>query len=238
MYWDALTAIATAISMVAFVASAVYVRGQLAALEKARFLEVTNDLFNTWQSTEFVESQLWLLHRLEETTWESFVKTHRADRGEAAFHRVGSFYDRVGTLVRLGLVDEREILSTLGPYAIAVWQKIEPLVKEARRIENSVLFDDFERLLPACHECYVPALGRGGKVNPFSLVQPDDRISQAELKRLLKEGAPLTLLDVRKPDQVARHPETLPGAVRIPPDEVEGRYRELPPDREVVVYCA
>jgi hypothetical protein len=238
MNWNAITAIATVISMIAFVASAIYVRGQLQALEKTRFLEVTNEIFTTWQSAEFMEAQLWLLHRLEETTWEAFVQAHRADRGEAAFHRVGSFYDRVGTLVRRGLIDEKEILSTLGPYAIAVWQKIEPLVREARQLENSVLFDDFEAILPACHECYVPALGREGKVNPFSLSQPGDRISQAGLKRALDHGDPVTLLDARRPEQVREHPETLPGALSIPPTEIERRYRELPPDREVVVYCA
>jgi hypothetical protein len=238
MVWDALTAIASVVSMIAFVATAIYVRGQLRALEKDRYLEITNQLFAIWQSREFMEAQLWLLHRLEETTWERFVEAHRADTGEEAFHRVGSFYDRVGTLVRLGFVNEKEILSTIGAYAIAVWQKVEPLVTEARRVENSVLFDDFERLLPACHECYVPALGRDAQVTPFSLAQPRDRISVGGLQRRLSRGEPVTLLDVRHPVQHNRDPEMLPGARWIPPDEVEMRFAELPRDREVVAYCA
>jgi hypothetical protein len=106
------------------------------------------------------------------------------------------------------------------------------------RRSNSVLFDDFERLLPACHECYVPALGRGAQVSPFSLAQPRDRIGQAALKRRLDAGEPLTLLDVRSGPQFESEPRMLPGALHIPPDEVETRYAELPPDREVAVYCA
>jgi len=238
MNWDAITAIASVISMAAFVATAVYVRGQLKAHEKDRYLAITNELFAMWQSKEFMEAQLWLLHRLEAATWQEFVQVHRADFGEAAFHRVGSFYDRVGTLVRLGMIDEREILSTMGAYAIAVWQKMEPLVREARRIENSVLFDDFELLLPACYECYVPTLGEDAQVKPFSVAQPPDLMSVDELQRSLERGAPVTLLDVRNPVQAARAPQTLPGAVRMLPQEVESRYGELPPDREVAVFCA
>jgi hypothetical protein len=238
MIWDEITAIASAVSMIAFVLTALYVRGELKAIEQDRYVNITNQMFAIWQTESFMEAQLWLLHRLEETTWEGFVAAHRADRGEMAFHRVGSFYDRLGTMVRLKLVDDREILSTVGPYAIAVWQKIAPLVREARRIENSVLFDDFENLLPACHECYVPALGQGAQVTPFSLAQPGDRITKDELRQRLEQGEVTSLVDVRNSVQIEREPETLPGAVRIAPDEVERRYAELPRDREAVIYCS
>lgn len=252
MNWNEVTAIASAISTVAFIVTALYVRAELKALEKDRYLSITNGLFSMWQSQEFMEAQMWLLHKMEAETWEQFIERHRGDFGEAAFHRIGGFYDRVGTLVRMDLINEDEILSTIGGYAIAVWQKIEPLVREARRIENSVLFDDFEKLLPACYECYVPALGQGQaaqEVRPFSLPRRAEsavhirehptasRITVAELKRRLTRGAPLTLLDVRSEQQAAEHPKTLPGAIRMPLAALEARYTELPPDREVVAYC-
>ncbi len=172
MTWNVITAIATVISTAAYILTAVYIRAELKALDKERYLAVTSELFSLWQSKDFMEAQLWLLHKMDETTWESFVQAHRGDYGECSFHRVGSFYDRVGTLVRMGLIDDKEILSTIGAYAIAVWQKMEPLVQEARRVENSVLFDDFEMLLPSCYECYVPSLGENADVRPFSLSQP------------------------------------------------------------------
>ena len=65
MSWDAVTAIASTVSMVAFVLTAVYLRDQLKGQQKDRFLAVTNDLFTTWQSREFMEAQLWLIHTLE-----------------------------------------------------------------------------------------------------------------------------------------------------------------------------
>jgi hypothetical protein len=240
--WNAVTAIATAVSMVAFVITALYVRGELKAIEKDRYLAITNQLFALWETPEFMDAQLWLLHRLEVKTWPDFVRDHRADVGEAAFHRVGGFYDRVGALVRLGFVRQEDILTTIGAQAVAVWNKIEPLVREARQVEHSTLFCDFERLLPACYECYVPALASAA-AGPAPqatgrAASADDRIRPGELKRGLDRGEALTVLDVRPADQVARDPHTLPGAVVIPPDAVPDRHRELPRNRELITYCA
>jgi hypothetical protein len=265
MNWNAITAISSAISMVAFIATAVFVAAELKALEKGRYLQITSELYATWQSQEFMNAQLWLMHRLEETTWEAFVTAHRADFGEQAFHRVGSFYDRVGTLVRNGLIDEREILSTIGAYAIAVWHKVEPLVREARQIENSVLFDDFERLLPSCYECYVPNLQSPERMTPFTLPRlggtarpghapraqggstspartkstgrAPGRMSVQALRKRLDRGEPVTVLDVRQREAAEADPRRLPGAVVMRPDEVAERWSELPMERDVVAYC-
>lgn len=242
MPWDAIAAVAAVISMIAYVLTVLYIRAELKALEKNRYLAITSELFSIWQSKEFMESQLWLLYRLQETSWPDFVRAHRADVGEAAFHRVGSFYDRVGTLVRLGLVSKDEILVTIGAHAVAIWQKIRGLVEEARRIEHSTLFADFERMLPSCLECYVPVLGPQGQVTPFSLTQPQQRpiprISLQEVKERLDRGDPMTILDVRQRAQVDLDPRTLPNALSLPPDDVAKRMEELPRDRETIVYCA
>ena len=88
MLWNVIMAITAVISMVAYVLTALYIRDQLKGQQKDRFLSVTNDLFTIWQERAFMEAQLWLIHRLEESTWPSFVARHRCDYGEVAFHRV------------------------------------------------------------------------------------------------------------------------------------------------------
>src|SRR5713226_1273086 len=231
MNWNAVMGIASVVSMLAVVAA------ELKAQDKSRYLQVTSELYNTWQSREFMDAQLWLMHRLEEATWEAFIAAHRADYGEQAFHRVGSYYDRVGTLIRMRLIDDREILSTIGAYAIAVWKKIEPLVREARQIENSVLFDDFERMLPTCYECYVPNLQVRETVTPFLLPRESPRTSLQELRKRLDRGEPVTVLDVRQREAVEADPRRLPGAVVMRPDAVAERWSELPKERDVVAYC-
>jgi hypothetical protein len=238
MIWNVITSIATVISMIAFIITALYIRAELKSLEQDRYITVTNEIFSVWQSRDFMEAQLWLLHKMQETTWQTFVAAHRGDTGEIAFHRVGSFYDRVGTLIRMGLIGEKEILSTMGGYAIAIWDKIEPLVREARRIENSVMFDDFERMLPACYECYVPALGHGARVTPFSLTQPVPVVSVSDLKRRIGRKESITILDVRQPANFDADARLIPGSVHIAPGEIETRFAELPIDREVIALCA
>jgi hypothetical protein len=233
--WTAINAIANVLSMVAFILTAIYVRAELKAMDKDRYLTITNQLFEIWETPEFTNAQLWLIHRLEERTWPDFVKAHRADKGEAAFLRVGSFYDRVGLMVQLGFVRAEEILPTVGAHAVRVWEKIQPLVYEARRVEHSSLFENFEKLLPACFECYVPSTSRT-KVRP--LPEPAaPRVEPAAVYRRLSEPPPVTVLDVRPAAKVAGEPVTLPNAVLLTLPEVEQRYAELPREREVIAFC-
>ena len=238
MIWSMVSTIATLISTIAYVITIYFLRNQLLGLEKDRYLNVTSQLFTIWQSKEFMEDQLWLMHHMKENTWPEFVAAHRADRGEIAFHRIGSFYDRVGTLVRMGLINEKEILSTMGGHAISVWTKIQPLVVGARSIEHSTLFDDFEALLPSCYECYVPSLGMK-PVRATQVARPHvGVIGVTELAARLNRGDMPILLDARQPPQYEKEPATLPGAVVIPPDSIPDRIGELAASQDIVVYCA
>ena len=58
----------------------------------------------------------------------------------------------------------------------------------------------------------------------------------AEAKALVDAGEALIL------DVVASHvwpsmSRIIPGSIRIPPEEVEKRYTELPPDKAIIPYC-
>jgi membrane protein DedA with SNARE-associated domain/rhodanese-related sulfurtransferase len=63
------------------------------------------------------------------------------------------------------------------------------------------------------------------------------RISPEELQAKMASGEEPVILDLRHPLDFLAAPRTLPGALRINPGEVEKRWRELPEDREIVVYC-
>jgi peroxiredoxin len=156
--WETAAAIATIISTVAFIASAIVVILQLRQAARERYFSITAHLFEIWQSPEFQHDQLFLLHVLSCSTWKEFCALGRGERAERALHRVGGYYDRVGNLVRHRLIHKDDILPTIGGYAVAVWHRIEPLVKELRLRENAMLFQNYETLLPECHECYVPGI--------------------------------------------------------------------------------
>jgi hypothetical protein len=260
MDWTMINAVASIISALAFLTGTIVVALQLRHMAKDRFVAATGDLFDIWESRDFQEAQLWVLHRLDARTWEEFLTKHRGDFGESAFHRVGGFYNRVGTLAIRGLIDKDVTLRTIGGYAIAVWRRIELLVREARRVEHSNLFEDFERLLPDCYECYAPALD----VAPVEALERDrsfleterdaarrivagDRalaesgqlpvVTPAELRRILDAGEPVVVLDVRSRQAYADAAGSIPGSVRIAPHEIAQRYGEIPRDRLTVAYC-
>src|SRR5258708_10127643 len=156
--WQVAAPIPTVVSTVAFAASAIVVVLQLRQAARERYFSVTAHLFEIWQSPEFQHDQLFLLHKLPRSTWEDFCALPRVRHAERAIHRVGGYYDRVGNLVRHNLIRKDDILPTIGGYAVAVWYRIQPLVKELRLRENAVLFQNYESLLPECQECYVPGI--------------------------------------------------------------------------------
>jgi membrane protein DedA with SNARE-associated domain/rhodanese-related sulfurtransferase len=63
------------------------------------------------------------------------------------------------------------------------------------------------------------------------------RISPQELYRQVTSGEEPVIVDLRHPLDFLAAPRTLPGALRMNPDQVAARWSELPADRDIVVYC-
>lgn len=64
------------------------------------------------------------------------------------------------------------------------------------------------------------------------------RISPDELRDKLRAGTDVVIVDLRLPLDFAAAPQTLPGALRLAPEEVASRHQEIPRDREIVLYCS
>src|ERR1041385_4749802 len=63
------------------------------------------------------------------------------------------------------------------------------------------------------------------------------RITPEELKAELDGGADLLVVDLRHARDCEPEPRTLPGALRLPAEELEGRSQEIPRGRTLVLYC-
>lgn len=63
------------------------------------------------------------------------------------------------------------------------------------------------------------------------------RVEPEELWAELQNGQPLYIVDLRHPLELVNDPFTLPGAVRVAPEELAQRAHEIPHDRDVVLYC-
>ncbi len=63
------------------------------------------------------------------------------------------------------------------------------------------------------------------------------RIAPEELRRMLDGGEGLVIVDLRHALDSVTDPRTLPGALRILPDELVTRAGSLPKGQEIVLYC-
>jgi membrane protein DedA with SNARE-associated domain/rhodanese-related sulfurtransferase len=63
------------------------------------------------------------------------------------------------------------------------------------------------------------------------------RISVMELRELLDSGAAPLIVDVRSPGATALEFRRIPGALNVPLDQVGKHVRDLPRDRDLILYC-
>ena len=63
------------------------------------------------------------------------------------------------------------------------------------------------------------------------------RITPEELKARLDGGEPTVVVDVRDRVDFEAEPSIIPGALHLTTDELEARHREIPRERDIVLYC-
>jgi membrane protein DedA with SNARE-associated domain len=64
-----------------------------------------------------------------------------------------------------------------------------------------------------------------------------NRISPEELKQRIDGGEEVTIVDLRHSMDFEADPNTIPGALFLPSEEFEHRHREIPVDRELILFC-
>lgn len=64
-----------------------------------------------------------------------------------------------------------------------------------------------------------------------------ERISVEDLQAKMERGDGVAVVDLRHPLDYLPDPRTIPGALRIKPEEFEERHEEIPRDREIILYC-
>ncbi len=63
------------------------------------------------------------------------------------------------------------------------------------------------------------------------------RMTPQELKAKLDLNEPVTIIDLRHPLDLLPDPHTIPGALRISPDDLEARHAEISRDGEIILFC-
>jgi rhodanese-related sulfurtransferase len=63
------------------------------------------------------------------------------------------------------------------------------------------------------------------------------RVTVDEVKERMDRGEQFTFVDTRNPKAWAEAKTKLPGAIRVPADEMNQHVSEIPRDRTVITYC-
>ena len=63
------------------------------------------------------------------------------------------------------------------------------------------------------------------------------RITKEQLRAKMEKGEDIIVLDVRTGMSYKGSDIKIKGALRIPPDAIDMRYKELPLDKEIITYC-
>ena len=80
--------------------------------------------------------------------------------------------------------------------------------------------------------------GRDGDRGQGDLMPENpSRLTVAQVKNVISQGLPVAFIDTRNPIAWGSSKVKLPGAHRIPIDEVERHLPVLPRDRHLIVYC-
>ncbi len=63
------------------------------------------------------------------------------------------------------------------------------------------------------------------------------RVTADEVKERMDRGEQLAFVDTRNPQAWSESDVKLPGAIRVPANELEQHLSEIPRDRAVITYC-
>lgn len=63
------------------------------------------------------------------------------------------------------------------------------------------------------------------------------RVTADEVIERMNRGEPFYFIDTRNPNAWGESNEKLPGALRVPADEVDRHLGEIPHDRAIITYC-
>lgn len=137
-------AISVVLAAASVVAASVFYSFQIRNQTRVRRADLVMRLYATWDSLEFQEA-FHTIYWAEFDDYDSAIAALHGRRHVGTY--LFSFFDQVGILLRRGLIDFDLVDDLLGNSARQLWEKIEPVVQEARvRSDDPRLYEHFEYL--------------------------------------------------------------------------------------------
>lgn len=132
------------IAAASVIAASIFYSFQIWNQTRVRRADLIMRLYATFDSLEFQEA----FHRVywaDFDGYDSLMKVLGGQRHIGTY--LFTFYDQVGILLRRGLIERDLVEMLLGNSARQLWEKVAPVVAEARaRSDDARLYESFEYL--------------------------------------------------------------------------------------------
>jgi hypothetical protein len=142
--------VSIAIASASVVAGVIYYALQIRQQTKTRQTDLLMRLYSTWGSNEYLEalSKFMMTEFKDYNDYKKkYAPTGFSEKPEfIALGKIGTFFQGVGVLLRMKIIDISFAGRLFGRSAIYTWEKMKPLVEGYRREEHAEMFADFEYL--------------------------------------------------------------------------------------------
>lgn len=132
--WSDLGAIAQVLTFIILLVALIYAKGQLSEAGRARKLQATRVLLDEIANEEVRKARSWVLDELPTPDVLDLNKLSMDDHWKA--RRVAVALDRVGYMVKQGLVPEDALFEWQQDEIEQLWYKLKPIVKEIQQTRN------------------------------------------------------------------------------------------------------
>jgi len=135
------------LSVAALSTSTVLLLRQTVFMRHANEISVSVTMYQEYRSVEFQAAQDYVLYSLAGSFDPVMGLSHLPSEARIPSSKVAAYYNSLGTLVTLGLIDERFAVSLLGIGANRTWNMLEPYIFQEReiRVDRDVwaFYEDF-----------------------------------------------------------------------------------------------
>lgn len=148
-FWALTEALSTAVTAAAVLGAGFVAYRELTELDRSRYLEVGDRLFEELNSVENVEARRWIFQNLTEDPQEGVhILT---PEGRAAVKTVLNSLDRVAFLSQSGWIPEEMIMPWMNSMVVKAWARLEPYVLyESQRRQEPDYYVHAQELAERC----------------------------------------------------------------------------------------
>ena len=139
-----IAAVSVVIAACSVVAASTFYSFQIRNLRRTRKTDLAMRLYATWDSLEFMEA-FHEIYWADTRNLDSLLESLGGRRYVGSY--VFSFYDQIGALLLLDLIDIEVVDELLGNSTKQIWEKVENIIREIRRsADDPRLYENFEYL--------------------------------------------------------------------------------------------